>query len=286
MSGLRYVYAVCRPLEAPLQVQLTGVAGAPAKPLHHHGLVAVVSEVPERDFAEEPLRAHLEDLDWLAATARAHQGVVDALTVVTTPLPLRLATVFRDDSGVRSMIEAREDHFRATLDRLEGRVEWGVKVYMEPERSEQPAPAAQPVPKAASGREYLRQRRQQTRASEDMWQKAETFATRLHGKLAAFAEDSRLHTPQNPALSGVEGRNVLNASYLVTRRASEKFVELVDRAKDDVPGLRVELTGPWATYSFTGETPEEPGEPVGQDVPGEPEKPGEPGAREEPGKKA
>ncbi|MFF4790258.1 MULTISPECIES: GvpL/GvpF family gas vesicle protein [unclassified Streptomyces] len=251
MTGLRYVYAVCRPLGAPLQAQLTGVGGAPAKQLNHHGLVAVVSEVPERDFGEDPLHAHLEDLDWLAATARAHQGVVDALTVVTTPLPLRLATVFRDDSAVRSMIEAREDHIRRTLDRLEGRVEWGVKIYAE---TEQPQQAAQPVPRAASGRDYLRRRRQQTRAGEDLWQKAETFATRLHEQLSAFAEESRLHAPQHPALSGgTTGRNVLNAAYLVPRGDSEEFVELVDRTKDDVPGLRVELTGPWAAYSFAGE---------------------------------
>ncbi|MFF9123850.1 GvpL/GvpF family gas vesicle protein [Streptomyces sp. NPDC014889] len=250
MTGLRYVYAVCRPLGAPLQAQLTGVAGAPAKQLNHHGLVAVVSEVPERDFAEEPLRAHLEDLDWLADTARAHQGVIDALTVVTTPLPLRFATVFRDDSAVRSMIEAREDHIRRTLDRLEGRVEWGVKIYAETAQSQQ---AAQPASKAASGRDYLRQRRQQTRAGEDLWQKAEAFATRLHEQLSAFAEESRLHAPQNPTLSGAAGRNVLNAAYLVPRGDSEEFVELVDRTKDDVPGLRVELTGPWAAYSFAGE---------------------------------
>jgi hypothetical protein len=152
------------------------------------------------------------------------------------------------------MLEAREDHFRETLDRLEGRVEWGVKIYAEPE---QPAQAAQPASKAASGRDYLRQRRQQTRASEDMWQKAEVFATRLHEELSAFAEDSRLHAPQNPTLSGAAGRNVLNAAYLVPRRDSEEFVELVDRTKDDVPGLRVELTGPWAAYSFAGEAPEE-----------------------------
>ncbi|MEU6480075.1 GvpL/GvpF family gas vesicle protein [Streptomyces sp. NPDC047017] len=252
MTGLRYVYAVCRPLGAPLQAQLTGVAGAPAKLLNHHGLVAVVSEVPERDFSEEALRARLEDLDWLAATARAHQGVIDALTVVTTPLPLRLATVFRDDSGVRAMIESREEHFRAALDRLAGRVEWGVKVYLEsgPEESG----ARQPAPKAASGRDYLRQRRQQTRAHEDQWQRAETFATRLHERLSAFAEDSRLHAPQNPTLSGAAGRNVLNAAYLVPRAHSEEFVELVDRTKDDAPGLRVELTGPWAAYSFAGDT--------------------------------
>lgn len=141
MTGLRYVYAVCRPFGSALQRQLTGVAGSPPKQLTHHGLIAVVSTVPEADFAEEPLRAHLEDLDWLTATARAHQQVIDALTVVTTPLPLRLATVFRDDSGVRTMMEAREDDFRRVLDRLEGRVEWGVKVYAEPE----PTEAAQPT---------------------------------------------------------------------------------------------------------------------------------------------
>ena len=256
MTGLRYVYAVCRPFGAALQSQLTGVAGDPPRLLHHHGLIAVVSHVPERDFAEKPLRAHLEDLDWLTRTARAHQGVIDALTVVTTPLPLRLGTVFRDDSGVRVMIEEREDAFRRALDRLEGRVEWGVKVYAETEEAE-PAPerpeTGGPAQKALSGRDYLRQRRQQARAHEDRWQRAEEFASRLHETLSSYAEDSRLHAPQNAALSGASGRNVLNAAYLVSRADSEEFVELVDRTKDEAPGMRVELTGPWAAYSFAGD---------------------------------
>ncbi|MPY57310.1 GvpL/GvpF family gas vesicle protein [Streptomyces spongiae] len=249
MTGLRYVYAVCRPFGAALQSQLTGVAGAPPKLLSHHGLIAVLSEVPERDFAEGPLKAHLEDLDWLTDTARAHQGVIDALTAVTTPLPLRLGTVFRDDSGVRVMMETREEAFGRTLDRLEGRVEWGVKVYLDTEAAE----TARPPEKAASGRDYLRQRRMRNRSHEDMWEKAETFARRLHETLSGRAEDFRLHAPQNPTLSGFAGRNVLNAAYLVPRGKSEEFVEAVDRTKDDVPGLRVELTGPWAAYSFTGE---------------------------------
>jgi hypothetical protein len=269
MTGLRYVYAICRPFGSALQVQLTGVAGSPPKQLTHHGLIAVVSTVPEADFAEESLRAHLEDLDWLTATARAHQQVIDALTVVTTPLPLRLATVFRDDSGVRTMMEAREEDFRRVLDRLEGRIEWGVKVYAEPQPTEAAQPAEPTQPEegtetgrpergAGSGRDYLRRRRMQTRAHEDVWQKAAAFAGRLHETLSAFAEDSRLHTPQNAALSGASGQNMLNAAYLVPRADSEEFVELVDREKDDAPGIRVELTGPWAAYSFTGEFAEEP----------------------------
>ncbi|MFJ8535295.1 GvpL/GvpF family gas vesicle protein [Streptomyces sp. NPDC093591] len=254
MTGLRYVYAVCRPFRSALQAQLSGVAGAPPKQLTHHGLIAVVSTVPEVDFAEEPLRAHLEDLDWLTATARAHQTVIDALTVVTTPLPLRLATVFRDDSGVRTMMEAREEDFRRVLDRLEGRVEWGVKVYAETQPAEAAKPAEpRPEAKAVSGRDYLRRRRMQTQAREDVWHRATEFAGRLHETLSSFAEDSRMHAPQNSALSRAPGQNVLNAAYLVPRADSEEFVELVDRAKDDAPGIRVELTGPWAAYSFTGE---------------------------------
>ncbi|OQD53578.1 gas vesicle protein [Streptomyces phaeoluteigriseus] len=247
MTGLRYVYAVCRPLAAPLQAELTGVAGAPAKLLHHHGLIAVVSDVPERDFAEEPLRAHLEDIDWLAATARGHQQVIDALTAVTTPLPLRLATVFRDDSGVRVMIEEREEVFLRTLDRLQGRVEWGVKVYVEPTGQEG---TAGPEAKPASGRDYLRQRRMKARAHEDTWQRAEQFAGRLHSLLSEHADAARLHAPQNSALSRASGQNVLNAAYLVPRAKSEEFVEMVDRTKGEEPGIRVELTGPWAAYSF------------------------------------
>ncbi|MEW1927723.1 GvpL/GvpF family gas vesicle protein [Streptomyces sp. NPDC088360] len=248
MSGLRYVYAICRPFDAALQAQVTGVDGAPPGQLPHHGLIAVVGTVPEEDFAEGPLRQHLEDLDWLSATARAHQAVIDALTAVTTPLPMRLATVFRDDAGVRAMMEEREDAFRRTLDRLDGRVEWGVKIHAEAE----PARPAQEPQKAASGRDYLRQRRQRNRAHEEMWESAEKFAHRLHDTLCEHAEDARLHAPQNTALSKESGRNVLNAAYLVSRSDSEAFVELVESVQGEGPGMRVELTGPWAAYSFAG----------------------------------
>ncbi|MGW1717124.1 GvpL/GvpF family gas vesicle protein [Streptomyces sp. NPDC002156] len=205
MTGLRYVYAVCRPFDAALQAQLTGVAGVPPKLLTHHGLVAVVSTVPEADFGEESLRQRTDDGD------RAHHAVIDALTAVTTPLPLRPATVFRDDSAVRVMIEEREDDFRRALDRFSGRVEWRVKVYLE-----------------------------------GIEENAEVFAGQLHRTLSRYAEDHRLYASPN----------VLEAAYLVTREDSEQFVELVDRTKREAdgiaPGLRVELTGPWAVYSFFG----------------------------------
>ncbi len=262
---LRYVYAVCRPLDAPLAADLTGVGGVPPRQLAHEGLVALVGPVPERDFAEEPLRRHLEDLDWLSETARAHQRVIAALTSVTCPLPLRLGTVFRDDSGVRAMLTEGGDRFRRVLERIDGRVEWGVKVHLESAEPAQEGAARTPAPdKPRSGRDYLRQRRNRQTAQEEGWQRAEAFARNLHEKLSRRADDARLHAPQNSSLSQAPGRNILNAAYLVPRAHSEEFVELVDGTKDDQgdsSDLRVELTGPWAAYSFTTDEPgaDEPG---------------------------
>ncbi|MYW69354.1 gas vesicle protein [Streptomyces sp. SID8379] len=257
-TELRYVYAVCGPLDAPLPELPTGVAGAVPRLIRHAGLTAVVSHVPAGEFSESTLRRNLENLDWLSETARAHQTVIAALTSVTSPLPLRLATVFHDDSGVRAMLEAEADSLRASLARLRERVEWGVKVYVEESPAEQAGTsgaasadrASAGSLAAGSGRDYLRRRRAERAGREETLHKAEGFAQDLYDQLSRHADDTRIHPPQNSELARSTGRNVLNAAFLVARSASEAFVEMVDARKGEQPGLRVELTGPWAAYSF------------------------------------
>ncbi|ORT54833.1 GvpL/GvpF family gas vesicle protein [Streptomyces sp. CB03238] len=251
---LRYVYAVTRPFDGVLPEGAHGIDGEPPRLLRHGDLVAVTGAVPAEEFDEAPLRARLEDLDWLAGTARAHDAVISALSTVTCPLPLRLATVCRDDSGVRRLLEEGHDRFLRALQRLDGRVEWGVKVYAEPgaaQREEEPAAPA----REASGRDYLRRRLHARRSRDGDWQRADALCRRLHTELSRCAEAGTVHRPQDARLSGVPGVNVLNAAYLVDRARSEQFVELVDRASE--PGVRVELTGPWAPYSFAGIAEEE-----------------------------
>lgn len=265
-AELRYAYAVAPPGLPPLPEGLRGVASTVPRALEHAGLTAVVGTVPADDFAEQPLRAHLEDLDWLAETARAHQAVVDALTEVTTPLPLRLATVHHDDDSVRRSLEADREELAGTLDRLAGRVEWGVKVYAETDRAQRrAAPAASPSAAGAapeggarspadaapgSGRAYLRRRMRAVSDRESALDEAENTGRTLHAALAAYAEDVRLHPPQDPRLSGALGQNLLNAAYLVPRERAGRFVERAEQLGAHDPVVRVEVTGPWAPYSF------------------------------------
>ncbi|UYQ60264.1 GvpL/GvpF family gas vesicle protein [Streptomyces peucetius] len=250
MSGLLYVYAVARPPLGGVPGSATGVGGGPVRPVEHDGLLAVVSDVRAEDFEEAPLRDHLEDLDWLADTARAHESVVRAVGEVTDLVPLRLATVCRGESGVRRLLDQGARLFAENLDRLAGRVEWGVKLYAAAEQETAPEPRCAPAEGPSSGRDYLRRRLRSRQSREQSWTRADALARRLHTELAGHAEAQRLHRPQSGQLARSHGVNVLNAAFLVRREDSEAFVGHVERLTPPEPGVRVELTGPWAPYSF------------------------------------
>ncbi|MEE1928260.1 GvpL/GvpF family gas vesicle protein [Streptomyces sp. TRM 70351] len=278
---LEYVYAVGRP-GLVLPGGLHGVAGSPVRLVAGDGVVAVVGTVPAADFDEAPLRARLEDLAWLERTARDHQHVVAAVAGAGDALPLRLATVCRDEDGVRRMLTAGRERFAAAFAVVEGREEWGVKAHTEPA----PAPAGAVDPPAGgaggngaggggrpvSGRDYLRRQRERRQVREVASREAETWAREAHRALSAAAERSRLHRPQDARLSGASGQNVLNGAYLVSREAADAFAAQVRELAGRAPGLRVELTGPWPAYSFAdaaGPAPDGSRESAEAGVPGE-----------------
>ncbi|WP_234433819.1 GvpL/GvpF family gas vesicle protein [Streptomyces rimosus] len=253
-AELMYTYAVaragCRPPDG-----LLGVAGAPVETVTEGALAALVSRVPAADFDEEALRAHLEDMAWLERTARAHRSVVDTAAAEFCVLPLRLVTVHRDARGVRQVLAQRAEEFLSALVSLDGRMEWGVKAYVEdPGTAKPPVPAtgsARQAPADGSGRDFLRRRLAHRQAQEQSQRRADELAGAAHEALDKFAERSRLHRPQDPRLSGVSGRNVLNGAYLIPRDQAGAFAGLVGELADRSPGVRIELTGPWAPYSFT-----------------------------------
>lgn len=279
-EGLRYAYAVVRDTDAPeaaLDVlttleQVPGVAGEPVVAVRHLGLAVLAGTVPAEDFDEGPLRERLEDMAWLEKVARTHQRVVDTAGAESCVIPVRLATVCQGEEGLRRMLATGRERFASALDRLEGRVEWGVKAYAAtPAPEEPPAPKGPPTgtpntPGGMSGRDYLRRRKAQRQAAERRWGDTEEGARLVHDTLSGLAERARLHPPQDPRLSGVSDRNVLNAAYLVRREDSAAFAERVGELAGRTAALRVELTGPWAPYSFTA--PDETAAPDGAESAG------------------
>ncbi|MYY10454.1 hypothetical protein GT204_16455 [Streptomyces sp. SID4919] len=264
-ENLLYVYAVVpsdaaalEPLGSPPLTE--GVVDG-LRLVGHQGLTAVVRPVDSREFDEAPLRAHLEDLDWVAAVAGEHHTVVEAVGHRTTTVPLRLATVCRGEAGVRRLLDNGRHRLHEALERVAGHEEWGVKLYADPASPPPaPGPSASPPPApdrtASTGRDFLRRRLESRKAREGDAVRASGTADGLHTLLSAHATGAVLHPPQQARLSHAPGRNVLNAAYLVPVGRRRAFLDAVPDRDTPFEGLRVVVTGPWVPYSFTQGGPE------------------------------
>lgn len=268
--NLVYTYAVLRrtPEATAAVTHLRGVAGEPVHLVDPAEgtpqLSFAVGHVPAADYDETPLKAHLDDLDWLESTVRSHHAVVAALVGCgAAVLPLRLATVYHDEDRARQALDTRRDYFLSLLHRLTGHVELGVKIYATPDITppeadtgagqEQPTGLGATVPICRSAA-------------------ADNAGTRRPG-----AESPRRpHTsprrpPPSPWTAWPTARNAAASrapapapTWATTPISSpcgrvDAFRTGILAAAEGVPGLRVEVTGPWAPYSFALQP--EPGKP-------------------------
>lgn len=240
---LTYVYAIARDVGAVSG--LRGVGGGPVRTLEVDGVMAVVSDVDRGEFEERALEERLEDLEWLASTARAHHHVVDTLGRDHLVAPLALATVYFDDDRVRAVLAEGRETFAAVLDRLAGHAEWGVKVYARKGGGSAPTEEARP----RSGAEYLRARRKALRDTDSALDDAREAAGEVDDAVTALATATRAHRLQDAQLSGETDPMVLNQAYLLPIERVDELRAL-GASYADHPRIRVELTGPWVPYSF------------------------------------
>lgn len=245
-----YVYAVMRDLSTPRLGDIEGIDDQPVRIVDHAGLAALVSTVALDEFGEEALHRNLEDLGWLETTARAHHRVVEAAGSVAATAPLRLATVYHGDDRVRALLSEQQEAFTTALARVEGKTEWGVKVYADPEIfAEDPAPEPSASSASGPGAAYLQRRRSQRRSREDAGRAATARAEEIHAALSEQAAATRRHPPQDQRLTGHAGWMILNGAYLVDDEAAAEFRGRVAEFGEE-RGIDVDLTGPWVPYSF------------------------------------
>ncbi|MBM7438985.1 GvpL/GvpF family gas vesicle protein [Streptomyces sp. HB132] len=251
--AMSYVYAVSR-TGTPLESALTGrpgLEGSPLRTVRSGELLALVSSVPSALYGTEGVTAQMEDLDRLEVLARTHHAVVEAAYEHATVLPMRLVTVYLDDGRVRGMLAEREAEFSALLSRLEGHVELGVKVYADPREAVTVSGLGPEADAAAGpGRAYLQKRRAQQQNHRTTYRSAGTVAAGIPARVANLARAHVAHRPQLGDLARAAGENIVNDAYLVDGTQAEAFRAALSGLADEVPGVRVEITGPWAPYSF------------------------------------
>lgn len=204
--------------------------------LEDSGLTAWLSRVPETEFGGK-LAANMENLEWLAGASVRHQRAVSQISEAITLLPARFGTVFKGEESLVQHMREQKEKLSATLARIEGTEEWGVKLFLNP------SPPASRI-EAASGRDYLRAKAMvQVKKRTELDPDVVEFARELQ----AIATDS---APAGKVSSG-QSNLEWQASFLVRKKDRPKWDNMLKRYATRWADRReIQCTGPWPPYSF------------------------------------
>ena len=255
-----WVYCVL-PAGESLPRGVHGVDGAgKLERVEDSDLAALVSRVPLSEFGAGPLRENLNDLEWLERVARAHEAVLERALAQSTIVPLRLCTIYETEESVRDMLTREHESLTEALDALSGRQEWGVKLIADDERLAEEARSRNAEVAAledelsarTGGGAYMLRRRLDRHVREAVDSLGGELADQVHAQLLDWASDAVVLPPQNPELSGHDGRMLLNGAYLVDADRVDGLRALVSELEGHHHelGARIELTGPWPPYNF------------------------------------
>ena len=231
-----YLYGISAP--APKMKVSGSIAGSSSvQSIENSGLQAWFSSVSAQEFGEN-LAANMENLEWLASASVRHQRVVSQISAEITLLPARFGTVFASETSLLEHIKRQKAALLATLKRIDGSEEWGVKLFLR-------SPSASALVEAASGRDYLRAKAAtlQTGKRRQLDPEVVEFARELQ----AIAADSA------PAGKVSSGQNNLEwqASFLLRKKDRPKWERVLKRyATRWADHREIQCTGPWPPYSF------------------------------------
>jgi hypothetical protein len=221
------------------------------RPLTDAGQLGIV-EVDDLALLVSPVRpdelrvdeGDLSESGRLALLVRGHDAVVRAAAGAGPVLPLRFGTVVRDEAAARRLLREHHDSACDQLQRIGSAREWGVKLVRRADAV--PVHSSADDRRDVTGTEYLTRRRQALAQHEA----ADAGAQRAADLLLATL---RPHVSQTLRRDGSPGSGLLlDLAFLVPLGAEEAFTaaagELAEPFAAD--GLAVEVSGPWAPYSF------------------------------------
>jgi hypothetical protein len=201
-------------------------------------------------YGEEALERGLQQLDWVAPRALAHEAVVEHFLAAPAVLPMQLFTMFTGDERAVEHVVRDRRRIAAILARIEGQVEWGLRVTLDPEAPDA-VRSRRSVRKAnEGGAAYLARKRDQRDLAHTRLKKGRSEANRMYRAVSREATAARRRTETERAAPG--SRLLLDAAFLVPAGRVGAFRAVVGRHARALKGagLTVSLTGPWPAYNF------------------------------------
>jgi len=251
----RYVYCVA---DAAEQVSLgkIGIDGNEVYTIPYRDFCAVVQHCPAQPYQSD-------DRELVKAWVITHQKVVNvAWERWGTVLPLSFDTIIREETdksaeqNVRDWLSQEYERLKSTIQRVRGKVEYGVQVFWDPRIMAQNLLTTnqamrklnEEIKTKPKGLAYMYRQKLENLIKHEMETKADECFKNFYSRIRKHTDDVRVEKTKK-AEPGWQ--MIMNLSCLVYRDRYSELGEELDKINRMV-GFSVRFTGPWPPYSFVG----------------------------------
>jgi hypothetical protein len=255
-APLVYVHGAVRASSAPRLGRSPGMPGATGGPRvvaigDRHWMV--VSDVPAALYGEAPLRLQLADVEWRGRCAAVHLDALGRAMRSGPVVPLRLFTIFANETCALTYVRDALPTLSVLFDRLDGRVEYGVRLaWARAPSTGTAAGTSRRLPhEPANGREDTpRQRAVPPDRPVPPGDEA------VRAPVVALVRGLAIDTRERPLPA--DGRVWLDLAVLVPAARGPAFVRAVRAFDREIRagGHELALTGPWPPFTFATEQDE------------------------------
>ena len=170
-----------------------------------------------------------------------HARVIAGCFQHSTVLPFRFGTVFNDDESLRKSIRSNQRQFQGNIDKLRGKTEMHLKIYVEDCCGRELDRQVPPAEKA--GREYLTKLRENASRQRERQTRARAVSFQMHRLFLPLDEDVSCRLTET-------GKMVLDIAHLIDRKYVERYQNKFSTTSVIMRDCQMQLSGPWPPYHF------------------------------------
>ena len=225
MESNYYIYCISGQI-GELPVGLKGFEDRDVIILPYKDICAVISptDVTHYDAAFENLECH--------------EKVANAVMDTGSILPMKFSTILKSTDDVKKLLLKYYCQFEANLNKIQGKIELGIKIFYKIDALIKDEPKA-----GYSGKEYFLKKYNEYLENKNRLEPYLNMAGEIHNKLSRLSCENCLSNP-------LKNNLIMNASYLVQRDIVDTFSEKVKLIKEEYNIFKIVYSGPWPPYHF------------------------------------
>lgn len=275
-ESLIYLYCLTNPTgiglsvhykEGPNKIPELSLLNSGTYFIPYSGLYAVLSKVSTDEFSEENLRKNLADLEWLKTKVSIHEKVIE--TVMKNSclagrqacvIPFKFGTIFNTEENLKVMLKEHISEFKDALKYLEGKEEWGVKIYCNLTElkenfiyeNKELLSLNNEIDSASCGKAYILKKKKEDLVKRVVNKKLNEYGQYSFERLKQCAIGSRVNKLLPKEVTERKDDMILNSVFLIYKDKVSDFMDILNALKElfENKGIFFDCTGPWPPYNF------------------------------------